>query len=191
MRNLGRLSLLLVGVVACTTQHSGNRSAPASATNPTPALAAAPPLLGTLEDGKSFDLRELNGKRVVLIFYRSATCGLCTQQLHSLATHQKAYRRLHARLVALTTDPPELNQRTARLLDLDFPIVSVDQATLERWGIWPHSERNPWPAAFILDEDGTVIFRHIGQSAADRASDATLIFTLRSIEQPGARNEAP
>ncbi len=181
MRKLRPISLLLVGIVACTTQHSGGRNLSAWAGSAaTPAL----PLPGTLQDGKAFDLHDLRGDRVVLIFYRSASCGLCLQQLRTLARDSKAYDRLRARIVAITTDPPEVNRRTAKLLDLEFPIVSVDHATLTRWGIWPDGERNPRPAAFIIDEKGGILFGRIGRTAADRTSDATLVFTLRSIDAP-------
>lgn len=205
MRNVRPISLLLVGIVACTTQHSGSREGPPSAAPNAPAGVAgttggagfagspgtpgspapptvAPPLRGTLADGKSFDLHELRGDRVVLIFYRTAYCGLCSQQLRALAADKKLYSRLDAKVVAITQDPPELIRRTAQILDLDFPIVSVDRPTLTRWGVWPDGARTPRPAAFIVAENGEIIFHQIGQSAADRASDATIAFTLRALD---------
>lgn len=192
MRKLRPVSLLLVGVVACTTQHSGPTSgargtARSAAAGAATSATVAPPLHGTLADGKSFDLQELRGDRVVLVFYRSAYCGLCTQQLRALAADRKVYGDLDAKIVAITPDPPELIRRTAQLLDLDFPIVSVDHATLTRWGIWPDGARRPRPATFIIAGSGEILFRQIGLSAADRVSDATIAFTLRSLD---ARRDA-
>lgn len=188
MRNPGPITLLLIGAIACATDHSRDQVAQ---TEVSPVATPAPSLQGTLTDGKSFSLQELHGKRVVLIFYRSATCGLCIQQLSTLADDQKAYRRLHTQIVAVTTDPPAVNQRTVRLLDLEFPVVSVDQATLRRWGVWPDGGRNPHPATFIIDEQGNVLFNQIGRSAADRLSDAALIFTLTSLDRTRSRNGSP
>jgi peroxiredoxin len=187
MRKLRPVSLLLIGIVACTTQHSGERSASGAMQQVAP---PAPPLLGTLPDGKDFNLRELRGERVLLVFYRSASCGLCIQQLRHLAAAAEAYDHLDTRILAITADPPELNQRTAKLLDLDFPIVSVDHATLTRWGLWPEGERTPHPGAFIIDEKGGLLFEQIGRTAADRTSDATLVFTLRSIDRTGTARGA-
>jgi peroxiredoxin len=193
MRQTRPIALLLIGIVACTTQHAGDHDGPAVAA-PTAQAGApqlAPPLRGTLADGKSFDLQELRGDRVVLIFYRSAYCGLCTQQLRRVAEDHKAYERLHTRIVAATTDPPELIGRTAQLLDIDFPIVSVDRATMTGWGIWPDGARHPRPATFILDESGGILFQQVGKTAADRTSDATLVFTLRSFDAPRPMLSSP
>lgn len=154
------------------------------------APAPAAPLRGTLADGKSFDLRDLRGDRVVLIFFRSASCGLCVLQLKTLARDMEAYDRLDVRVVAITTDPPETNRRTREELELGFPIVSVDQATLTAWGVWQPGERGPRPAAFIIDESGAVLYGRVGTTAADRTSDATLVFTIRSFDSPTIRARA-
>jgi peroxiredoxin len=201
MRKLRPVSLLLVGVVACSTQHSADHDGPAVApptaspgalagaapTAPGGAPQLAPPLRGTLADGKSFEFQKLRGDRVVLIFYRSAFCGLCAQQLRLVADDKELYKKLDAKIVAITADPPDLIDRTANHLDLDYPIVSVDRATLTRWGVWPDGARTPRPAVFIIAENGTIRFRQIGQTAADRVSDATIAFTLRAID---ARRDA-
>lgn len=214
MRKIVPVHLLLLGLVACTNFQAGEESAPPAAEVPANLAApsglspthanlsstgvtdsrtapVAPPLQGTDADGKSFNLAELRGKRVLLIFYRSAYCGLCMQQLQQLATAADAYGHLDARIVALTGDPPELNRRTADLLKLDFPIISVDQNTMTRWGILPTGATQPRPAAFIIDQSGRLRFIQIGKTAADRASDVTLVFALRSLDHPAPRSDAP
>lgn len=197
MRKLRPVTIFLVGIVACSTEHSGNRGGPPTAPAAMPATMPpaaspavsqpAPPLRGTLADGEDFDLQELRGDRVVLIFYRSAYCGLCAQQLRLVAADEKLYKKLDAKVVAITPDPPELIDRTAEQLELDYPIVSVDRATLTRWGVWPDGARTPKPAVFIIAPSGEVLFLQIGRTAADRVSDATIAFTLRAYD---ARRDA-
>jgi peroxiredoxin len=188
MRKLGPVLLLLLGAVACGTDDPGAQVARAE---PIPPSTSAPPLNGTRSDGESFDLRELHGKRVLLIFYRSAGCGLCLQQLSALAADHKAYHDLDTKIIAVTADPPEINRKTADLLDQRFPIITVDHATLTRWGAWSPERRSPQPATFIIDERGNVLYQKIGASAADRLSDVAIVFTLRSLDRAPPRNGSP
>lgn len=213
MRNFVLACLLLFGAAACNDSQPGTPGTPPAAEVPAaptspyghtppgapltnigavPARGAplAPALQGQDEDGDNFDLAALRGKRVLLVFYRTATCGLCVQQLRSLASTTEAYERLGAEIVALTSDPPEVNRRTAELLELDFPIISIDQNTMAAWGIWPAGSKRPNPAAFIIDQEGRLRFIQIGKTAADRASDVTLVFNLRSLDHPDSGDDA-
>lgn len=142
------------------------------------AAAAAPALEGTRAGGGSFTLRELAGAPAVLVFYRGAYCPLCLRRLESLEAHAAAYERAGARVVAVTADPPDVARATAGQFD-GVKIVSVDEATLRRWGVWPEGAASPLPAAFVLDEQGAVLFRHVGRTAAEDASDVTLLGVLR------------
>lgn len=203
---------ILIGIVACRGPHSDEGGAEPAAEMPGAAGAAAaptlgphlatagaisarsappaPPLRGRGEDEGAFDLAELRGRRVLLIFYRSATCGLCIQQLKNLSEAAEAYDKFDAEIIALTADPPEVNRRTAEILELGFPIVSVDIDTMVSWGVWPAGSTRPHPAAFIIDEEGRIRFVQVGRTAADRASDVTLIFNLRSLDQ-SATDDSP
>lgn len=214
MRKIVPVHLLLLGIVACIDLKPEEESVPPVAEVPADLLAPgglrptkvglnatdltatraapmAPVLQGTDTEGKPFNLTELRGKRVLLVFYRSAYCGLCMQQLRELAAAADAYDHLDTEIVALTGDPPELNRRTADLLKVKFPIISVDQNTMSRWGIWPTGVKQPRPAAFIVDRSGRLRFIQIGKTAADRASDVTLVFTLRTLDHPAPRNDVP
>lgn len=120
------------------------------------------------------------GQRTVVLFYRSESCGLCRLRLEQLQTNLPAYSALGARVVAATLDPPELTSRTAERLDGDLQIVSVDTTTFEQWGMRLDDRRLPLPGAFVLDDRGVVIYRHVGSHAGDRISDATLLTILET-----------
>ena len=142
----------------------------------------APPLVGTLADGGAFRLDELRGDPVVLVFYRGSFCALCRQRLRALDEHIGAYRRLGARVVAVTLDDAETAKATADELDLDLPLISVDRATFDAWGLWPADEAWPRPAAFVLDASGAVRFGHVGLNAADRVEDVVLLAVLGRLD---------
>lgn len=212
MRILVPVCLLLLGAAACDDSRSGREGVPPAGVPAPPvapggnyppdapltnigAIAAraaplAPALQGVDEDGNTFDLAELRGKRVLLVFYRTADCGLCVQQLRSLASTAEAFDRLGAEVIALTSDPPDVNRRTAERLELDFPIISIDRNTMATWGIWPAESRRPHPASFIIDQEGRLRFIQIGRTEADRASNVTLVFNLRSLDQTANGDDA-
>lgn len=173
------LLLLLLGAAACTAREQKEKGTPP----PPPAarVQLAPELRGTLADGGDFALDKLHGDGVVLVFYRSAYCGLCRQRLIALAKHQKAYGDLDMKLVAITVDPPALAHWAVEAFKLDFPVVSTDRATFARWGLWPQEAPAPYPGTFILGPEGEIRFSHVGRAASERASDASLLFTLRSL----------
>jgi len=176
--------LLFLGIVACQAGHSDEGRAPVGGPRSADVAAEyplAPDLRGIDSRGGSFALEALRGAAVVLVFYRSHACPLCRERLAALAAHLDAYTSAGARVVAITPDPPDIAQRTAAELGLSLPVVSVDRAVLERWGVWPPTEEAPRPAAVVLDRDGRIRFRHLGRTAADRASDLQLLAVLERM----------
>lgn len=184
MRSYGPIVALSVGVVACNISDAGDRTlyatAQATGTAPQPARSA-PQLTGTLTDGQRFSLEDLRGEPAVVIFYRGSFCGLCIQRLRELDAWKEAYDDLDTRIVALSLDDPAIGERLKDSLDLDFPIVSVDRATLDRWGVWPDGEAWPMPAAFVIDGTGAVRYGYVGQTAADQSSDVVLFHQVESL----------
>lgn len=192
MRRISLILALLLGVGACAAgenDEDAERPADRPAERPTtmpPTHPPAPALRGVDADGERFDIEELRGDPVVLIFYRGLFCGLCKERLRALASYEEAYDRLDADVIAITPDPPELARRAEAAYDLDARIVSVDRATLEHWGLWPRGERFPRPSSFVLDEHGRIRYRHIGATAADRLSDVALLAALERLEWPAS-----
>ncbi|HEY8468006.1 MAG TPA: peroxiredoxin family protein [Longimicrobiales bacterium] len=176
--------LLFLGIVACQAGRSDEGRAPMGGPRSADVAAEyplAPDLRGIDSRGGSFALEALRGAAVVLVFYRSHACPLCRERLAALGAHLDAYASAGARVVAITPDPPDVAQRTAAELGLSLPVVSVDRAVLERWGVWPPTEHAPRPAAVVLDRDGRIRFRHLGRTAADRASDLQLLAVLERM----------
>jgi peroxiredoxin len=176
-----RIAIGATLIIAATGGAVAAMQAPQQQRTPAADASAArtPALTGTKAGGGNFDLRELAGSPAVLVFYRGAYCPLCIQRLEELAGSASAYERAGARVVAITADPPEIARSTAGDLDGDITFVSVDQPTLERWGLWPAGATAPLPAEFVLDADGTVLFEHRGRTAADDAGDVRLLGVLR------------
>lgn len=138
----------------------------------------APPLEGTLPGGERFELAGADAPRTVLIFYRGGYCGLCRERLRLLQEHLPGYEGMGVRVVAVTSDPPSVTAETRQATGAEFPIVSVDSATLQRWDLFDSQHQAPKSGTVIVDSTGIIRFRHVGQSPADQVSDAALVAKL-------------
>jgi len=171
-------TLLCAGLLLCA----------ACGSTPPPAAGpgGAPPLAGTSTRGGRFDLGELAGGPALLLFVRGSYCPLCQARLQALAAYAGAYEDAGVRVVAVTLDAPATAQATAHELRLPFPLVSVDPATFQRWGLRPAGEPRPRPGDFVLDATGRVRYARVGADAADRPSDVALLGVLDSLRAAGA-----
>jgi peroxiredoxin len=139
-----------------------------------------PPLRGVLSDGGEFSLDGRSAQ--VLVFYRSAQCGLCRVQLQALQNHLSAYQRQGVQVVAVTLDPPALGQQLRESMELEFDLVSVDTATFEAWRVMGGGMRLPVPATYLIDRNGVIQYKHVGRNASDRATDADVLTVLGRLD---------
>lgn len=139
----------------------------------------APRLQGRLHTGEPFALAEQEGT-VLLVFYRGGDCGLCRVRLRRLQDHLAEYHALGARVFGVTPEDPSLAAATARQLDLSFPLVSADTTTLRTW-VPGGAGARPDPAAYLVGQGGTILYRHRGRNAADRSSDAAMLALLQQL----------
>lgn len=142
----------------------------------------APELAGMLHANEPFALSTGGaGVKTVLVFYRSANCGLCRTQLEQLQQYLPAYRRQGARVVAVTLDPPEVSRTLAEQAGLEYDLVSVDAETFTAWGVMTQELGGPMPATYIVDGEGLVRYRRIGRNAADRTTDPELLTIVSGL----------
>jgi mycoredoxin-dependent peroxiredoxin len=174
----GALAVLLVMAIAAC--EAGGRE-PEPAAPPGVEVGHSPPALeGRLASGEPVVLNPSRGERTVILFYRGESCGLCRLRLEQLNSNLAAYSSLGARVVAVTLDPPEVSAQTAERLGGDLRIISVDSAVFREWEVLDSEQWAPLPGAYVLDDRGVVLFRHLGSHAGDRVSDATLLTVLDS-----------
>jgi peroxiredoxin len=147
----------------------------------------APALVAEDGTGRDFRLETERGRASVILFYVSVQCGFCRERLVALGTRQAEYERLGARIVAVSSDPREEVGRTRAELELGFPVVRVGPEGPQAWGIPGAGSDAPSPAAFVLDADGVIRFRHVGRTAADRVSDDELLRVVETVVRgPGS-----
>ncbi len=171
-------SLLLASFIVCLSCES--------APPPQGAGVGTPVLAGRSTRGGRFTLRDVAGSAALLLFVRGSYCPICQERLRTAAAYAGAYQDAGVRVVAVTLDAPDRARGTAQELELPFPLVSVDVATFQRWGLRPRGQGLPRPGDFVLDGGGRVRYSRVGADEADRPSDVALLGIVDSLRRAGA-----
>jgi thiol-disulfide isomerase/thioredoxin len=147
---------------------------------PAPELFGVDPWLNT-PGGEPLTLRGLSG-HVVLIEFWSFACGNCQRTLPFV-------RHMHGRyrpgLVVLGVHTPELPferptrnvERAVRERGLEFPI-GLDND----YGAWNAFGNRYWPSLYLIDAEGHVRYRRVGESGY-RRTEATIVALLAEAER--------
>ena len=82
----------------------------------------------------------------------------------------------------MSADPPEQARLTVSELGLAFPVLSdSSRAYIREYDVLHPQEGIARPSLFILDRNGIVRWRYVGQNAADRPPIATVLEQLQAI----------
>lgn len=118
-----------------------------------------------LEDGKKKKLKDLAGKKgMVLYFYPRDNTPGCTKEACSFRDHNKDIEKLGFSVVGVSADSVESHQKFIQKQSINFPLISDESAELcELFGVW--TEKNMYGkkfmgiqrATFLLDPDLKVI----------------------------------
>lgn len=69
--------------------------------------------------------------------------------------------------------------------DLPFPVLAdADQAVIHEWGLFnaldPRQRAIPYPATYIINQQGEVAWRHLGLQTRDRPTPAEILAAVRT-----------
>ena len=82
-------------------------------------------------------------------------------------------------MVALSVDPPATSAELAKKLGVTFPLLSDEsRATIRAYGIEDAENGISWPAIFIVDKAGNVVWRSLAQTYKIRAMPAQILEAL-------------
>jgi thiol-disulfide isomerase/thioredoxin len=187
MRPLAAAALLSLASASCRTQAADDRPPVTAAT-----IAAAPSssasaksgapregdeLLGTTPHEWTVDhwmnsppltLAGLHGRVVLVRWFMSQNCDLCSATAPTLRAFDEQYRAGGLSIVGMYhhKDPEPLDPAkvagTVKAYGYTFPVaIDTDWKTLKAWWLDGH-DRNFTSVSFLLDKQGTVRFIHPG-----------------------------
>lgn len=113
----------------------------------------------TLEgpDGPVRLLEAARGGPVVLLFFQEASTPACEAEVRGFVTEHDLVQELGARVLAVSTDPPEAQRRFSDTLAAPFPILSdPDGAAARAFDVYDEASRRARRAVFVIGAEGTV-----------------------------------
>jgi len=125
----------------------------------------APDFRGPKMDGTPVSLSDFRGKKLVLTFWAS-WCGPCQGEIAVLDTFYKAHHTASSRFEILAVSIDEDVAQAAHFAtekDLTFPVLLDPHETIAR-----AYEEKGIPTLFVVDEDGTIDYAHVGFDRTDR-----------------------
>lgn len=139
-----------------------------------PVLGTMPPLSGAAGwlQSRPLSAADLRGK-VVLVEFWTFGCVNCQRALPSVRGWARRYRDeglivigVHAPEFAFERDRANV-ERAVRRMELDFPIA-IDND----FAIWKAWSNQYWPTLYLVDAQGRVRWRHIGEGAYPETEQA-------------------
>ncbi len=117
-----------------------------------------------------FTLSEIVGKKVILIDIWTYSCINCQRTLPYVTAWYKKYKDKGLEIVGVHAPEfdfekkPENVQRAVEKFGITYPVVlDNDHAT------WNAYRNRYWPAKYLLDIDGRVVWSHFGEGAYEEA----------------------
>lgn len=122
---------------------------------------------------KESSLSDYKGKKMVIHFFPMAFTGVCTTQLCTMRDTFGYYEDMGAQVLAISVDSPFTLAKFKEDNNYQFPMLSdFNKETSKAYGAYYDefvfnlkgvSKR----AAFVLDEDHTVLYAEVLESAGD------------------------
>ena len=142
---------------------------------------------------------------LVISFYRGAWCPYCNLELHALQPPLPDIEASGGQLVAISPNLPDTSLSSVEKHNLSFEVLSdIDNLLARRFGLVfslgeslrplyrkighdvPGQNGNdtwelPVPATYVVDREGTVVYRYINIDHTQRAEPAEIVTALESI----------
>lgn len=150
-----------------------------------PAVGDKAPLFrATLQDGSTFDLADVIGRKmIVLFFYPKDHTPVCTKEACAFRDSYQQFTAAGAEVIGVSSDSPASHRSFAEKHRLPFPIISDQDRSLRKlYGVPNTLVFVPGRVTYVIDRDGVIrlIF------SALFASDDHVRKALEAVRNPTA-----
>lgn len=117
-----------------------------------------------LDSAKSFDSRDMMGKKVVVLRFQASYCKACAREAHAFGRLVDRYRDRDVEFVALHVQDTAADvRRFARTHRIEYAMALDPQLTIgNRYGV------KGTPYTVVIDRKGEIAARLAGESAVTR-----------------------
>ena len=129
----------------------------------------APTFTATLQDGSTFDMADMVGRRaLVLFFYPKDDTPVCTREACSFRDSYELFAAAGADVIGVSSDSPASHQAFAERHRLPFPIISDQDRSLRKlYGVPNALGFVPGRVTFVIDRQGVIRMIYSALFASD------------------------
>lgn len=140
--------------------------------------AKLPTPMGSKVDVLEF-AKQNKKKNLLLVFFRTGTCGICVQQLDEIQSNIQEIRNNNAEVLAISLDDAITMSRTAERIK-DYPLLlDPDGKTVKAFGVFNPDEKLSRPSVYLIGPDKKVLYSYVGRGLSDRPTTATLMQAVK------------
>lgn len=135
-------------------------------------------------DGKTYKLSDFKGKKpVVVAWFPKAFTGGCTAECKSMRASGQEIRKYDVAYFTASVDPADQNEKFAKSLDLDFPILSDPSTdTAKAYGVFNAERKVATRWTFYIDKQGKIAA--IDQSVKTASHGSDIAAKLKELGVP-------
>jgi len=123
----------------------------------------APKIKAEDYSGKTVDLDELKGKKVILFFYPKDNTPGCTSEACNLRDNYDDLLEKGFKIIGVSADNEAAHTEFANMFKLPFPLIpDVDKKIIKKYGVWGPKKfmgreyEGIHRTTYIIDEDGKI-----------------------------------
>lgn len=150
--------LVTIGAILCCGACKARKSVnPGAGNHP-----VAPAFSLTDINGKPLNLADFKGKVILLDFW-ATWCAPCKVEIPHFIEMQKKYGPQGLQIVGLSMDDDAKPVREfVQKIGINYPVAVANEDIAEQYG-----GVLGLPVAFIIDQNGTIITKHVGETKAE------------------------
>lgn len=123
----------------------------------------APDFKGIDQDGKSINLSQFNGKKLVLYFYPKDNTPGCTTEACNLRDNYSELKSKGYAIVGVSADSSASHQKFISKYELPFPLIAdVDKTIIKAYQVWGEKKMygksydGIFRRTFVISEKGII-----------------------------------
>lgn len=134
--------------------------------------------------GKKIDVmkyaQDQKKRNLLLVFFRTGTCGICVAQLEEIATEVEKFQGANAAILSVSLDDAIVQSRTSERISDKYPILlDPDGKTAKKFGVYNPEEKLARPSVFLIDSNQKILYGYIGKGLQDRPTTPHLLQMVR------------
>ena len=115
------------------------------------------------QDGKTHQLKDYNGKKLVVFFYPKASTPGCTAEACSLRDHWETFQKENYAILGVSADTEKRQSNFKNKYELPFPLLAdEDKSVINAFGVWGPKKfmgkeyDGIHRTTFVIDEKGII-----------------------------------